>query len=69
LNENQRIVALSIIIMLVSSELIDRDTRMNMLEKFVINRIHDQNLIVKRLVIRGVGFIVDKVRSIEIEKG
>jgi len=55
--------------MLVSSELVDSDTRMNMLDKFVINRILDSNLIVKRLVIRGVGFIVDKVRAIEIEKG
>lgn len=46
--------------MLVSSEMIDAELRASILEKYILIRLNDQNLIVKKLVIRGIRFIVEK---------
>jgi len=67
-NENQRIVSLSIMTMLVSSEMIDNELRSSVLDKHILPRLNDQNVIVKRLVIRGIRFTVDKYRELQHDK-
>jgi len=67
-NENQRVVSLSVMTMLVSSEMIDNELRSNVLDKHILPRLNDQNVIVKRLVIRGIRFTVDKYRELQHEK-
>jgi len=64
-NENQRVVSLCVMTMLVSSEMIDLEMRTNILEKFILPRLNDQNLVVKKLVIRGIRFIVEKFRELQ----
>jgi len=67
-NEFQRVVSLSVMTMLVSSEMIDNELRSNVLDKHILPRLNDQNAIVKRLVIRGIRFTVDKYRELQHEK-
>ena len=51
--------------MLVSYEMIDSEMRTNILEKFILPRLNEQNLVVKKLVIRGIRFIVEKFRELQ----